>query len=788
MLKKSVSSSLQRILDQMRNRGKSETVIRACQAELNHFMKSVSETSLETALGDLHERWRRFNTDKKKLEVAIFVCDMVLQCARFHENEVSQELVAKAMLGKAEALAELKQYREAQNLWDELEKRFDGNKLLDEWLARAQLGKGKLAKDPEEAMRLYDRAIARLESIGSPDEWTAKALVSKGRALETLKRSAEAMNVYDEVERRFGEKDIVAIKEQVAQALLQKGLNLQKNNPSQALDFFTEIDDRYKKSIRPFLREVVAKALFHKGEVLADLKDPVKAISTFEILNNRYRKMGNSTVRVLVAHALLRIGKISAQNNRESEARRAYHRVIKHFGRASDVGIKRHVQEARFLITQRAEGDPEQNFALLLDTINSETKDKYFGFIKNAGHKIGQFLGQESRFKPDTSFLLVLREWNSYTPALPADGEQDKGGGYFIWHHGEGIVIDPGYDFISNFYEAGGRFCDIDHIVLTHAHDDHTAEFESLLTLLHQYNSRRKKEGNESKQIGLYMSSGAQRKFAGLINLRDAKFRGIVTLYANEGCRQRLKLNKTITLTVLPAYHDDVVTKDMSVGLGFEISCNNETRRIVFTGDTSLFPQCKDSSGNTTSLDVTPQKALHNVYSKKFRSPDLLVAHMGSIQEQEFDKEQEITKRYYLNHLGALGVLTMINNLKPKVAIVSEFGAELKDFRIDLIDKLAQALSPHLVISGDRTIAYDIGQHKLLCHSNCQFEEPENLICRGSIGYVKKRTRNGAYDVQARPDETRSYLFLKTNRKFADKSKAEQYFLKFFNGQLPFHK
>ena len=74
---------------------------------------------------------------------------------------------------------------------------------------------------------------------------------------------------------------------------------------------------------------------------------------------------------------------------------------------------------------------------------------------------------------------MVLRKWNSYTPALPSGGdEQSRGGGYFIWHNGHGTVIDPGYNFIQNLDEACCRLCDINNIVLTHAHNDHTIDFK----------------------------------------------------------------------------------------------------------------------------------------------------------------------------------------------------------------------------------------------------------------------------------------------------------------------
>ena len=80
------------------------------------------------------------------------------------------------------------------------------------------------------------------------------------------------------------------------------------------------------------------------------------------------------------------------------------------------------------------------------------------------------------------------------------------------------------------------------------------------------------------------------------------------------------------------------------------------------------------------------------------RKPDLLIAHIGSIQKSEFRPEEAVRSRddegrwYYVNHLGLLGTLTMLHQLNPEAAVISEFGSELKGFHYELVDKLSEAL------------------------------------------------------------------------------------------------
>ena len=81
--------------------------------------------------------------------------------------------------------------------------------------------------------------------------------------------------------------------------------------------------------------------------------------------------------------------------------------------------------------------------------------------------------------------LLVLRRWNSFTPALTSSVNHSKGGGYFFYFScgdkNVGIVIDPGYDFRENLFSFGFRIGDINVVAVSHAHPDHTDSLPSIL-------------------------------------------------------------------------------------------------------------------------------------------------------------------------------------------------------------------------------------------------------------------------------------------------------------------
>lgn len=361
--------------------------------------------------------------------------------------------------------------------------------------------------------------------------------------------------------------------------------------------------------------------------------------------------------------------------------------------------------------------------------------DEFYKSKKEFEKNLELFISADSLLAPTCNFFLCLRRWNSYTPSIPLDDQEKSiGGGYFFYHNTTGTVVDPGYNFIENFIKAGCRLQDIDNIIITHAHNDHTMDFESLLSLFFQINTK----SPYSKKINLYLNLGSMLKFRSIIDFKSNEIINKVVCI-NPG-EEYIIDGRNSLLTVLPAYHNEVVTKYMAVGLHFEFKFNNENRRVILTSDTGLYPLKDSDDHNEDRINVGLEiyKQYKKILGEKYENIDLLIAHLGSLGDSELLNRMyspdakdwfEYTK-LYKNHLGVLGVLLMIRNVAPRLSLISEFGEELKNFREPLIDIVRTILAPdrRKILPADTSFIYYLDSKEIYCSLSEEMTDKSHIF------------------------------------------------------------
>lgn len=283
--------------------------------------------------------------------------------------------------------------------------------------------------------------------------------------------------------------------------------------------------------------------------------------------------------------------------------------------------------------------------------------------------ELGLPVVDQSRGKREPSVankLVILRRWQSYNPIIPHSGKRRlRGGGYFLLWGNRGIVIDPGYDFIQNFYDEGFSLEDIDAVIVTHSHPDHDNDFANLITLIKEWNEFHEKTGNHDlvKKLDILLNETVHWKFSSWLQASDVKIGRIISLPVvwwdkdsdkpskgpfrgknviidlclkpdTNNSRATKPNNSPATksynmkIEVIPAWHDDVIDKTSAVGLKFHLYDKDGVKSniIGYTGDTGAY-----------GLDIQGNNNIDNAFkiNYQFEDCDVLIAHLGDIRIRE---------------------------------------------------------------------------------------------------------------------------------------------------------
>jgi len=599
--------------------------------------------------------------------------------------------------GKGNVLDDLKRHDEALAAYDEAIKR-------DPEDAYPWNGKGNVLYDLkryDEALAAYDEAIKRDPEDASP--WNGK-----GNVLRNLKRYDEALAAYDE-----------AIKRDPEDAFPWHG----KGNVLYDLKRYDEALAAYDEAIK---RDAgYAHPWNGKGNVLGDLKRYDEALAAYEEAITRDSEYADPHYNLGLLH----------WGRGDPEA------AAKAFRRAIDLGLdpewkaraESWIQRANGMIKSKRAGKPQKereqedraSDPALVTTLSEEMKgdlddirDKKVDFKKRMAVSISKSRiigGGEA-----DDMLVVLRDWNSYSPLLRRElrdqdgpGPQERlGGGYFLVWKGHGIVIDPGVDFVTQLYRRGLSIADVDTVVVTHCHLDHTDDLEALVDLNYRHNQAKGLKPHAPnkgfRQIQFKLCHSASMKYDQYLS-------------ASGCCKKPTHLDpdgnpwnisKSIDLVVVPVKHVDINgSDDEAIGVVFVLKGDDgkPVLRVGITSDSRWFESLPEG----------------------FKGCDVLLAHLGTIEVGEEEKDEAqgehgggLLGPDLKNHLGTKGCFRLMHAVKPKLFILGEFGEELVETRFKIL-QVFNKLKPdntEFVLGGDSNLAVGLGEKLSVCcsHPECR--------------------------------------------------------------------
>ncbi len=368
--------------------------------------------------------------------------------------------------------------------------------------------------------------------------------------------------------------------------------------------------------------------------------------------------------------------------------------------------------------------------------------------------------------------LISLRRWNSFSPNLGSRAAASVGGGYLIrfWVKDRyiGIAVDPGYNFLENLFNEGFTIADIDIIVVTHAHPDHTENLTNFFTLLFERNKRMADEEIEvgtddnaprDHRVFLLLTEGVFERYESMLPETKTYIRDVVVLKASEwrgseasGAPVRVWTDKgnccieldsdmrtgtvkqkdcAAVILAKRAWHDDLTGHD-SIGIVVKYwGEDNQLNIIGIMGDSKY----------------------HRELYLDYKDCSVLVAHLGSLISKAYYKEEEkrkhIPKEAYVrmiqqeDHLYLPGLTRLICDLANQndnkdfpLLVLSEFGEELRGgLRKDLAKRLgSKELNNKLlpIVPADVGLRIDIEKKYIFC-SICHCYLPWDVITAESV-------------------------------------------------------
>ena len=275
-------------------------------------------------------------------------------------------------------------------------------------------------------------------------------------------------------------------------------------------------------------------------------------------------------------------------------------------------------------------------------------------------------------------------------------------------------MIDPGVDFVTQLYRKGLSIADVDTVIVTHCHLDHTRDVESLVDLNYRYNRAKgikpHPSSTEFRQLQFWLCDSALMKYSEY--LKTSGCCRIPKQMVRGGDANRI--TDFIEVQAIPAQHLDINGRDKeAIGLVFVL---------------------KDETGSVARVGITSDSKWIESLSGSFSGCDVVVAHLGTI---EVGEEKAATARQaedgvdtggflktdLKNHLGTKGCYRLLQRVKPKVFIVGEFGEELMETRFKIL-QVFHRLKPdntRLVLGGDSNLAIGLGKELSVCcsHPEC---------------------------------------------------------------------
>lgn len=299
--------------------------------------------------------------------------------------------------------------------------------------------------------------------------------------------------------------------------------------------------------------------------------------------------------------------------------------------------------------------------------------------------------------------LVFLKGWSSYTPLINSKGVRNGkfGGGFYFRYESVGFVVDPGCNFVENMHEYGIQISDIDCVIVTHSHVDHSADVNQLSTLNYEYNKIiASKDFEQFKNVSQHHITWIfdTTTYDEVMECKD-KLCAEDEFYKFN--LHRIKKNATIKNTESKKLDFDFA--GLKVSFFYFPTCHNCLNSIGFK-------MILSKGSKEFTLGYSSDTGYFDSLKTKLSGCDILIANISELSSKDLDGEIEQNDK----HLRLQGCVNLVNTRdRPKLYLISEFWGGKKDIRLYIIKLLLEKINNTVFDEAQRAkipiIAGDVG-------------------------------------------------------------------------------
>jgi hypothetical protein len=356
-----------------------------------------------------------------------------------------------------------------------------------------------------------------------------------------------------------------------------------------------------------------------------------------------------------------------------------------------------------------------------VDLNSEQTLDDRIKNYKEEEEKLisDYIVAADTRKQPLDNSLFVLHGWEKNKSqetighSLLKSKEANTTGGLFIRWNGTGVAINPGKNFLNNLHQQGLHIKDVDCVVVTRDAPESYCETEAIYKLNYQVNAANR-TSDDLHIIHYYLNQQAYRQISAQLKPNFKQERNTVhclELFIDSPEVEKVELNERLTLQYfLTRTQDDLsTTNDSTSCLGIRLECKGADGRSLST---------------LGYLSGTPWSPL---LSHNLGRCDILITGLEDTSPSDYSKV-----KYNEDSLGYFGCYSLMEEVAPRILIVSEFSGKQGDIRVEVSKKMRQEYAYSsdqrtVVLPGDTELTLNLQTLQVQCSVTKKLVDPSQV-------------------------------------------------------------